>query len=226
VCIIGGSPSSANIGEGLREIMMGGEDSLCSHNAALTLRPENEKPVSGKESEILESQKSSVGENGENRPPETPVNTDSNLVALRFKRMRGVLRVLLTLPMGEVTTITINGKEFEFYVDESVQNGVSSMPLTHHYLVRGRESHRLYWFEQFAAIMTPTHVYFEFCGLSNGDVCVGVWETRCNRPFHSLLIYKRAKGECELFHTQDWRRIYRDVVFDPAMQFDMAEVEK
>jgi hypothetical protein len=148
---------------------------------------------------------------------------DPLVAALRFKRMYGVLRVLLTLPQGETSSIVINGKENHYYKDESAQNGVTAMPRTHHFLVQGYEPKKLFWYEQYAALMTPSHAYFEFCALSNGDVCVGVWETRCNRPFHAILIYQTAKRKCELFTTHNWRQIYPNVVFDPDLAFDMAE---
>jgi hypothetical protein len=142
------------------------------------------------------------------------------------KQLKGVLRTLQTLSEGEYIAVTINGHVYEFYMEESVQKGVSSMSKTFHFMVRGRELVKLYWFSQFAAITTPSHVYVEFCAFSNGDVCVGVWETRCNRPFHAILIYLKAKQKCELFTCHNHRAIFPNVVLDPNGTFDMVEVEK
>jgi hypothetical protein len=142
------------------------------------------------------------------------------------KQLKGVLRTLLTLPEGEWLTITINRQEYQFCRDESGTNGVSAMSRTSHFIVRGRVSHKLYWYQQFAAILTPSQVYVEFCALSNGDVCVGVWETRCSRPFHALLMFRLDKDRCELITAQDYRKIFPGVVFDPARTFDMAKAEE
>jgi hypothetical protein len=100
------------------------------------------------------------------------------------------------------------------------------MPLTHHYKVKGRMSLPLYWNEQYGAILTPQHLYIEFCALSNGDVCAGVWETRCNRPFHALLVYRVEFKKCELYTAHDYRTLFPNVVFDETIKFDMDVVEK
>jgi hypothetical protein len=142
------------------------------------------------------------------------------------KTMKGAFRTLLTLPAGGWLDIVINDTHLQVYADESAQYGVTSMPNTHHFYVRDRESHKLYWYEQFAGILTPSHLYVEFCALSNGDVCVGVWETRCSRPFHALLVYRTAKERCELFTAHDYRKIFPGVHFDPDRLFDMEHVVK
>ena len=157
---------------------------------------------------------------------QTPTGGGRGAAELRFKRLKGCLRTLRTLGDGAWVDIEINGTKFQYLLDETKHFGVSSMGQTFHFCVRGRESHKLYWYEQFAAVMTPMHTYIEFCGLSNGDVCVGVWETRCNRPFHALLIYRKGKKVCELITTHNFRHIFPGVFFDPAVEFDMDEVVK
>ena len=143
---------------------------------------------------------------------------------IAFRQLKCGLRALLTLPAGDWQEITINGQSCEFYVDESIRFGVTSMPSTHHFLVRGREILKLYWYEQYAAITTPQHVYVEYCAFSNGDICVGVWETRCNRPFHALLIYRIETKKCELFTAHDFRKLFKGVHLDPRRSFDIDEV--
>jgi hypothetical protein len=145
---------------------------------------------------------------------------------LLLRQCKAALRVLLTMGVEGVADIKLNDVTYQYFVDESHHYGVGSMGNTHHYLVRNRETKKLYWFEQFAAIITPMHIYIEFCGLTNGDVCVGVWETRCNRPFHAVLIFRVTKGECELFTTHNFRHIFAGVELDPGLQFDMAAMEK
>ena len=140
---------------------------------------------------------------------------------LRHKRLQGALRVLLTLPHGDFTTIRINGVECNFVNDESFHNGVSPMKSTRHFMVQGRKVEKLYWFEQFAAITTPRYMYVEFCAFTNGDICLGVWETRCNKPFHALLIYRVDRQRVELITAHHYRALFPDNLFDPAKLFDM-----
>jgi hypothetical protein len=217
------SPLSSETNPDLRDVMMGSENISPTHISlrdSVDNRDNRDKDSHGTPSPPV--QDSVVGAKA--RAPTSP--PDPLLAALRFKRMYGVLRVLLTLPQGQTSSISINGKENNYYMDESAQNGVTTMPRTHHFHVQGREPKKLYWFEQYAALMTPSHAYFEFCALSNGDVCVGVWETRCNRPFHAMLIYHPTKCKCELFTTHNWRQIHPNVVFNPDRAFDMAEAVK
>ena len=143
-----------------------------------------------------------------------------------YLQLKGAFRVMLSLAQGQWTTVKIGGREVEFRVDESALVGVSSMPRTHHFIARDRLSEKLYWFEQFAAISTPSHVYVELCALSNGDVCLGVWETRCNRPFHALLIFRQECGKCELFTVHNFRTIFPGVVFDTSMEFDWDKMQR
>lgn len=157
-------------------------------------------------------------------PPVTPMQQKE--IERRYLQLRGAFRVMLTLEPGQWTTIHISGRDVQFLHDESALVGVSSMPRTHHFIARDRESHKLYWFEQFAAIATPQHVYVEFCALSNGDVCIGVWETRCNRPFHALLIYHVIKKKVELYTAHNFRHIYAGVVFDTAGVFDLELMQR
>ena len=140
---------------------------------------------------------------------------------LRHKRLQGALRVLLTLPHGDFTTIRINGVECNFVNDESFHNGVSPMKSTRHFMVQGRKVEKLYWFEQFAAITTPRYMYVEFCAFTNGDSCLGGWETRCNKPFHALLIYRVDRQRVELITAHHYRALFPDNLFDPAKLFDM-----
>jgi hypothetical protein len=158
----------------------------------------------------------------------TPINSGGELksVQLGFKRLKGTFRVLLTLPRDASTLITINGNDCDYYVDEVIQYGVTSMPRTHHFNVKGRNTLKLYWYEQYAAILTPSHAYLEFCAFSNGDVCVGVWETRCAKPFHALLVFVKQKGQCELFTAHNHRTIFPGVVFNPSATFDMDLMQK
>jgi hypothetical protein len=153
----------------------------------------------------------------------TPAPTHSMLLS---KQLSGALKVLLTLPRDTSTVITINRKDCAYYVDEITQHGVSSMTRTHHFNVKGRISEELYWYQQYAAILTPSHAYLEFCALSNGDVCVGVWETRCAKPFHALLVFMKQKEQCELFTAHNHRTIFPGVVFDPTATFDMDLMQK
>ena len=158
-------------------------------------------------------------------PPATPEQR-SKAMEHGYLQLKGAFRVMLSLAQGQWTTVKIGGREVEFRVDESALVGVSSMPRTHHFIARDRLSEKLYWFEQFAAISTPSHVYVEFCALSNGDVCLGVWETRCNRPFHALLIFRQECGKCELFTVHNFRTIFPGVVFDTSMEFDWDKMQR
>ena len=154
--------------------------------------------------------------------PATPiVRKPTQEEVLRHKRLQGALRVLLSLPHGDFTTIRINGVDHNFFNDESFHNGVSPMKSTHHFRVQGRTSEKLYWFEQFAAITTPRNIYVEFCAFTNGDVCVGVWETRCNKPFHALLVYRVKEKRCELITAHQFRALFSGVILDPGKEFDI-----
>ena len=156
--------------------------------------------------------------------PATP--TQSKAVEHRYLQLRGAFRVMLTLPQDQWSTIKIGGRNVDFCVDKSLHAGVSSMPRTHHFRARDRVHEELYWFEQHAAITTPSHAYIEFCGLSNGDECLGAWEMRCNRPFHALLINQKQKSKCELFTAHNFRIIFPGVVFDTSIEVDFDKMQR
>jgi hypothetical protein len=134
---------------------------------------------------------------------------------MNVRQVKGMLRILLKGNRDDFVEITINRKALRFKYKHS-----KKMPKTHHFIVQDRERLVLYWYEQYAAIMTPEHIYIEFCPMSNGDIVVGVWETRCNRPFHAVLIYHLETKECELYTVADFRHIYPDVFMDVKGEFD------
>ena len=132
-------------------------------------------------------------------------------------QMKAMFRVLVSMARNETMTMTLNSALLQW---ELADAAISIMKNTHHFFVVGRERLKLYWFEQYGAIMTPSHQYVEYCSLSNGDVIVGVWETRCNRPFHAILVWRRPTGKCELFTVADHRHVFLGVVLDPSATFD------
>jgi hypothetical protein len=137
--------------------------------------------------------------------------------ALGVGQLKAMFRVLLTLGREGSTVININGEARTFVRKDP---SVSHKAKTYHFRAREHEYLFLYWFEQYGAIMTPDHLYVEFCKLSSGDVIVGVWETRCDRPFHAILVYHIHENSCELFTVSDFRSIHPDVTLDPAGTFD------
>jgi hypothetical protein len=132
-------------------------------------------------------------------------------------QLKAMFRILVTLARTQTVAITLNLVLLNWLL---VDQACSIMQNTHHFVVVGRERLKLFWFEQYGAIMTPQHLYVEYCRLSNGDVIVGVWETRCNRPFHAILVWRKDTGKCELFTVADHRHLFPGVVMDPSGTFD------
>jgi hypothetical protein len=54
------------------------------------------------------------------------------------KTLKGAFRTVLTLPVGDWLDIVVNGTHLQVYAEESAQYGVTFMPNTHHFYVRGR----------------------------------------------------------------------------------------
>ena len=67
----------------------------------------------------------------------------------------------------------------------------------------------LYWYDSLGGMHTNQCAILSICGLSvegkpNKDsdlVCAGVWRTRCNRPRHDGILYKKSNSE--IFIVQD-----------------------
>lgn len=139
--------------------------------------------------------------------------------------LRGMLNVLIRAEIGKSISIVINGEKRQFY--KSLKDvATRKMPGTHCFLLKDTERLDLYWFDVFAGIMTSQNLYVEFCSLSDGRVVVGVWLTRCDKPWVGLLIYDPTKkreeeGYCEFYKAEDFRARYPNVAMDPATPFNM-----
>jgi hypothetical protein len=104
----------------------------------------------------------------------------------------------------------------------------SVQPGTKHFAAVGKERKKLYWYTEFAMIMTSKNLYAEDCMLSTGDVIAGVWGTRCNFPFLAILLCTSSSGfkECVLHKAKDFRKLYPSAVLDTMGKFDATLVHR
>ena len=106
--------------------------------------------------------------------------------------LRGMLSVLVTsLDEDDFISVHINDKDMKL---KRCDLAASIQPGTRHFTCVGVERKKLYWYTEYAAVMTSQNMYVENCMLSSGDVIAGVWETRCNRPFRALLLCTASSG--------------------------------
>ena len=81
---------------------------------------------------------------------------------------------------------------------------------------------KLYWYDQYMAILNTMSAFIFPCGLSDGTIGVCIWRTRCNRPKNHLLVYQPNTKECFLI-TTSW---ITSLQCDLSIKFDQDEVRK
>lgn len=138
-----------------------------------------------------------------------------------WRQLQGMFRVLLASDgKTDGVTITINDETALYYRDDEV---AAIQPQTFHFNVKDRKREKLYWFTEYAAIMTSYNLYVEYCGMSNGDIILGVWETRCARPFQAVLVWRKKQGDVVLIKCRDYRQENENARPDPQLIFDKDE---
>jgi hypothetical protein len=134
-----------------------------------------------------------------------------------WRQVQGMFRVLLAMGDVDHISLTINGETGLYYRQD---DAISSQAQTYHFIVGEREREKLYWYTEYACIMTNYNIYVEMCGMSNGDVILAVWETRCARPFQSILVWRKKEDDVVLVKCADYRRANPKVELDPTLEFD------
>lgn len=183
-------------------------------------------------------------ENKDGRPPAaaTATNTSSSIdhPVMNSEILKGMLRTMFTVVEDEddddedvngsdnkerVLVMSINGREMKL---KRVDSPTSIKPGTRHFVDTENKREDLYWYTEYSIIMTSYNLMVEYCALSNGDVVVGVWETRCNNPFVAILLCTASSSftECVLMKADAFRKRYPNAKPDPAVTFDLSIVEK
>ena len=80
---------------------------------------------------------------------------------------------------------------------------------------------KLYWYNQYGAILTSSNAFIFPCALSDGNIGVMIWRTRCNKPINHLLLYDVKTNSGYLF-KRSWTTLHCDV----AVDFDRQEVQQ
>jgi hypothetical protein len=81
---------------------------------------------------------------------------------------------------------------------------------------------KLYWYNQYGAILTSSNAFIFPCGLSDGNIGLMIWRTRCNSPVNHLLVYDVLSKSCYLF-KRSWTASLR---CDLTLNFDRQEVQQ
>ena len=77
----------------------------------------------------------------------------------------------------------------------------SGTSTTHLYVCIEKVQRKLYWYDQYMAVLTTMSAFIFPCGLSDGTIGVCIWRTRCNRPKNHLLVYQPKTKQCFLITT-------------------------
>jgi hypothetical protein len=134
-----------------------------------------------------------------------------------WRQVQGMFRVLLAMGDVDHISLTINGETGLYYRQD---DAITSQAQTYHFIVAEREREQFYWYTEYACIITNYNIYVKMCGMSNGDVILAVWETRCARPYHAIVVWRKKEDDVLLFKCPDYRRANPNVELDPTMEFD------
>lgn len=145
------------------------------------------------------------------------------------KELTSMFYLLLSMGMDGYVAITINGVEDMYLREDDVI--ASPKPKTFHFIAKDRTREVLYWYTEYACIMTVYNIYLEWCLLSDGRVIVGVWETRCDFPFVAILVYQPGAEEgnrdyCILYKVKDFRKLFPKVELLPTGEFDRSAAQR
>ena len=72
---------------------------------------------------------------------------------------------------------------------------------------------KLYWYNQYGGILTSSNAIIFPCALSDENIGVMIWRTRCNNPVNHLLVYDVLSKSCYLF-KRSWASSLRCGVTD------------
>ena len=81
------------------------------------------------------------------------------------------------------------------------------------------QQEKLYWYDQYSAILTSSNAFIFPCALSDGNIGVMIWRTRCTKPVNHLLVYDVKTKKCHLV-KRAWFYLSCDITVD----FDREEV--
>lgn len=189
----------------------------CTRKTALPASPSGAPASSGASSGAPAA--SNISTNSDNKDEE-PVH---KIPPRSWRQVQGMFRVLLAVGDVDHIALTINGDTGLYY---RMDDAIASQAQTYHFIVGEREREKLYWYTEYACIMTNYNIYLEMCGLSNGDVILAVWETRCNRPFQAMLVWRKKEDDAVLIKCSDFRKASAGVVLDPMLEFDKVKAQR
>ena len=175
-------------------------------------------------------------------PPPPPASTDggdvqsseslgegsevSNVAPPTEMILKGMLLFGISSPDNtDPVSIVINQETVAFL---RVDDPLSPNRRTFHFKAVGRKREVLYWYTEYAAILTTANVYVDRCKLSTGDIIAGLWETRCNKPFQALLLCTASSNyeECVLMKCKDFRKRFPNATLCPSDCFAWEKVNE
>lgn len=138
------------------------------------------------------------------------------------RNVKAMLRTLAGKGMANKTvTCSIAGDErlYQLYEELHVTN-----TRRHLFLQKDVEQEDLYWYDEFAALLTRNKFYISMCAMTNGDIVLDIFTTRCNRPRVDIMVSFAITREVKIVKEADYARKNPDVFPDVQHQFDLSEM--
>ena len=181
---------------------------------------------------ILNGDHEVVEEDEELSKEETSLLSDSNL------QIKAILSTLLrsTAKDGRrvFAKLQVNDEDREYTLADDV---ILSNARRHLFFLKDIKPRDLYWYEEYAALMTNQKLYLSMCSLSNGDILLAVFMTRyfthnfyiiqirtafyrCNRPRCDLVVYSTDKDSVYIVKEAEYSKNNDGVFCDPTRLFN------
>jgi hypothetical protein len=96
-----------------------------------------------------------------------------------------LLRSVSSEERRKLVKLCVNKEEREYTLADDI---MASNARRHLFLLKGVEKKDLYWYDEFAALMSTNKMYLSMCCMSNGDVMLSVFMTRYDFVLYAIII--------------------------------------
>jgi hypothetical protein len=123
---------------------------------------------------------------------------------------------------GNTATLVLRNQPREYALVSPAVTGAHR----HLFILKNVHMDDLYWYEEYAAYLSRNKFYVSMSKMTNGDVLLRIFMTRCNRPRCDLMIFSCADGKVHIVSEGDYCKANPGVTVDPDEPFDEAKFEK